>query len=62
MLWNLREAKNKLSQVIHYAQTTGPQTIAIQGKATAVVLSNKDYQKRLIARFLSEIALGRGRT
>jgi len=45
MLWNLREAKNKLSQVILCSQTAGPQTIAIQGKATAVLLSAEEYQK-----------------
>ncbi|QWF69794.1 type II toxin-antitoxin system Phd/YefM family antitoxin [Methylomonas paludis] len=45
MHWQLQEAKNKLSQVIHEAQTTGPQTITVRGKETAVVISAADYQK-----------------
>jgi len=45
MHWQLQEAKNKLSQVIHDAQTAGPQTITVRGKDTAVVISTEDYQK-----------------
>ncbi len=45
MHWQLQEAKNKLSQVIHDAKTSGPQTITVQGKDTAVVISTEDYLK-----------------
>jgi prevent-host-death family protein len=45
MLWQLQEAKNKLSQVIHDAQTAGPQSITVRGKEAAVVLSAEDYRK-----------------
>jgi prevent-host-death family protein len=45
MSWQLQEAKNKLSKVIHDARTSGPQSITVRGKETAVVLSAEDYQK-----------------
>jgi antitoxin Phd len=45
MHWQLQEAKNKLSEVIHTAQTSGPQTITVRGKDTAVLISAEDYQK-----------------
>jgi antitoxin Phd len=45
MSWQLQEAKNKLSQVIHDAHTSGPQSITVRGKETAVVLSAEEYRK-----------------
>jgi len=45
MSWQLQEAKNKLSKVIHDARTSGPQSITVRGKETAVVLSVEDYRK-----------------
>ena len=45
MSWQLQEAKNKLSKVIHDARTSGPQSITVRGKETAVVLSAEDYRK-----------------
>lgn len=45
MTWTLREARNKLSEVIRHAQTSGPQFITVHGEDTVVVLSAEDYQK-----------------
>ena len=45
MSWQPQEAKNKLSQVIQDSKTSGPQSITVRGKETAVVLSVEDYHK-----------------
>lgn len=45
MNWQLQEAKNKLSQVVKQAQTSGPQVITVRGKETAVLLSAKDFRR-----------------
>ena len=42
--WQLQTAKNKLSEVVERAQTSGPQEITRRGKKTAVILSFSDYQ------------------
>jgi prevent-host-death family protein len=42
-VWQIQEAKNKLSEVITRAASEGPQTITKRGLATAVVLSAQDY-------------------
>lgn len=44
-LWQLQEAKNKLSQVVEQAMHEGPQEITRHGRKAAVVLSVKDYQR-----------------
>jgi prevent-host-death family protein len=43
--WQLQEAKNKLTEVINKALSSGPQTITRRGKKTAVVISIEDYKK-----------------
>jgi antitoxin Phd len=43
--WQLQEAKNKFSEVVDKAISSGPQEITRHGKKTAVVLSFKDYRK-----------------
>lgn len=45
MKWPLAEAKQKFSEVIHKAQTEGPQHISRRGTETAVVLSVEEYQQ-----------------
>ena len=45
MLWQLQDAKNRLSQLLRDAETAGPQVISVRGRETAVVLSVKDYKK-----------------
>ena len=44
-IWQLQDAKNKLSEVISRALKQGPQLITKHGKKTAVVLSYTEYEK-----------------
>jgi prevent-host-death family protein len=48
-VWQVQEAKTRLSEVIERARTDGPQTITRHGAERAVVLSIEDY-RALIAR------------
>lgn len=43
-IWQLKEAKNKLSEIIRKAQEEGPQTITKHGMDAVVVLSMADYK------------------
>ncbi len=45
MPWQLQEAKNHLSEVVHRAMTEGPQTITRHGKPAAVVVSVEQYNR-----------------
>jgi prevent-host-death family protein len=47
-IWQLQEAKNKLSEVVDEALTDGPQVITKRGIETAIVLSYADYRKLLL--------------
>ncbi len=47
-VWQLQEAKNKLSEVVDEAQTHGPQVITKRGVETAIVLSYADYRTLLL--------------
>ena len=47
-VWQLQEAKNKLSEVVDEAQSHGPQVITKRGVETAIVLSYADYRKLLL--------------
>jgi prevent-host-death family protein len=44
-MWQLQEAKNKLSEVVDGAAHHGPQVITRRGVEVAVILSYKDYRK-----------------
>lgn len=44
MNWQLQDAKNRLSELIRAANTTGPQVITVRGKEAAVVLSEREYR------------------
>lgn len=44
-IWQLQEAKNKLSEVVEDALKNGPQVITRHGVETVVVLSINDYKK-----------------
>ena len=48
--WQLKDAKNRLSEVIEKALEDGPQVITRRGVETAVVLSYADYRKLLAGR------------
>lgn len=49
-VWQLQEAKNKLSEVIEEAIRHGPQVITKHGVETAIVLSYAEYRRMLLAR------------
>lgn len=44
-VWQLQEAKNKLSEVIDRALREGPQVISRRGRQTAVVVSIEEYSR-----------------
>jgi len=44
-IWQLQEAKNKLSEVVDEAMQNGPQLITRRGIEAAVVISFADYRK-----------------
>lgn len=43
--WKLRDAKNRLSQVVNSARSVGPQTITLRGEPAVVVVSIEEYRK-----------------
>jgi prevent-host-death family protein len=46
-VWQLQEAKSKLSQVVEEALTDGPQVITKRGVEAVIVLSYAEYRKML---------------
>lgn len=44
-MWQLQEAKNRLSEVVDEATKNGPQVISKRGVETVVVISFRDYGK-----------------
>ena len=46
-IWQLQEAKNKLSEVVEEAITRGPQVITRRGVEAVVVLSYAQYRKMI---------------
>jgi prevent-host-death family protein len=42
--WQVQQAKSKFSELMHEAETKGPQIITRHGDECAVVLSIKDYR------------------
>jgi prevent-host-death family protein len=44
-IWQLQEAKSKLSEVVNQAASDGPQIITRHGIEVAVVVSYKDYDR-----------------
>jgi prevent-host-death family protein len=49
-IWQLQEAKNKLSEVVDSAIKKGPQLITRRGEDAVVVLSCADYRKMTASR------------
>ena len=45
MVWQLQEAKQKLSQLIKQAREEGPQVVTRHGEEVAVVVSAEAYRK-----------------
>ena len=44
-IWQLQEAKARLSEVIKKAAKEGPQKITVHGEPTAVVISSEEYER-----------------
>ena len=44
-IWQIRDAKNKLSEVIARVQKYGPQLITRHGEKTVVVVSYTEYER-----------------
>ncbi|ATY85974.1 type II toxin-antitoxin system prevent-host-death family antitoxin [Kyrpidia spormannii] len=44
-VWQLQEAKNRLSELIQKAVRSEPQTITVRGKPAVVVLSVEEYER-----------------
>jgi antitoxin Phd len=49
-VWQLQEAKNKLSEVVDEAIQHGPQVITRRGVEVAIVLSYSEYRKMIASR------------
>jgi antitoxin Phd len=47
-IWQVQDAKARLSEVIERARTEGPQTITRHGTERAVVLSIDDYRALVV--------------
>jgi antitoxin Phd len=56
-IWQIQEAKNKLSEVIDEAVQHGPQIITRRGVEVVVVLSYDEYTKDQKSRAQSEVKL-----
>jgi prevent-host-death family protein len=44
-VWQLQEAKARLSEVVEKAATEGPQKITVHGEPAAVLISCEEYQR-----------------
>lgn len=70
--WQLQEAKNKFSQVVDEALSSGPQTITRHGKEVAIVIAASEYKKLTASKIklseffaqspLSEITIARDKS
>ena len=45
-IWTVAEAKAKLSELIDQARAHGPQTITGDGRATAVLVSAEEWERK----------------
>lgn len=45
-VWQLQEAKAKLSELARAALQSGPQTISIRGREELVLMSKKEHERR----------------
>jgi antitoxin Phd len=48
-VWQLQEAKNKLSEVVEEAMSHGPQVITKRGVEAVIVLSYAEYRKMILS-------------
>lgn len=56
-VWPLQEAKNRLSDLVDTAQSTGAQTITRHGRPVAVVLSAEEYARLQPSETLADFLL-----
>jgi prevent-host-death family protein len=45
-VWTVAEAKAKFSELLHRAQSEGPQRITRHGRTTAIVISGEEWEQR----------------
>lgn len=48
--WQMQDAEARLTELVERADTNGPQQIALNGRAVAVVLSRREYDRLTGAR------------
>jgi antitoxin Phd len=48
-VWQLQEAKNKLSEVVEESISHGPQVITRRGVETAIIISYTEYRRMMAA-------------
>lgn len=55
MIWQLQDAKARLSEVVRASQEHGPQEISVHGKTAAVLIAKADYDRMIATKpsFLS---------
>jgi prevent-host-death family protein len=44
-MWQIQDAKSRLSELVKCAETLGPQKITVHGQPVAVVISQAMYEK-----------------
>lgn len=44
-VWQLQEAKSRLSELVRAAQDAGPQEITVRGAAAVVVISKAEFER-----------------
>ena len=44
-VWQIQEAKARLSEVVRLAESEGPQDITLHGQSVAVLLSRRAYER-----------------
>jgi antitoxin Phd len=44
-IWNVRDAKEHLGEVVEKAISEGPQIITVRGRAEVVVLTSDEYER-----------------
>jgi prevent-host-death family protein len=45
-VWTVAEAKAKFSELLHRAQSEGPQRITRHGRTTAIVISGEEWEQK----------------
>lgn len=45
-VWTVAEAKAKFSELLHRAQSEGPQRITRHGQTTAIVISGEEWEQK----------------